>query len=310
MKAYVTDAKSPGSIRAIECAEPALESGQVLVKVTHFSLNRGELSFAASGDPDRRIGWDVAGVVLQSPPGGPEPGARVVGFSRASQGWAERVALPVVDLCPIPAEVPSSHAATLPVAALTALYSLERGKRLLGSRVLITGASGGVGQFAVRLALLMGAEVVAQVRREDQVESIRALGAHKVVVDQEGDKVAACGPYRMIVDGLGNELTAKAIHSLSGDGIALIYGATDRQLLQVQPGFLLGTGSGRVEGFNLYRESEIESVSKGLGRLLSLVVAGRLEVSVEREGTWEEAGQLSQDLIDRKFSGKAVVALG
>ena len=78
--------------------------------------------------------------------------------------------MPPKDLAEIPEGVSDADAATLPVAGLTALYALERGEHLLASRVLITGASGGVGLFGVQLARLMGADIVAQVRRKDHTE--------------------------------------------------------------------------------------------------------------------------------------------
>jgi NADPH2:quinone reductase len=307
MKAYVTEPQATGSIKSTEQPEPTLESGQALIEVSHFSLNRGELQFAKRGPAGRAIGWDVAGKVIQSPAGGPEPGSAVVAFSRASSGWAERVAVPLKDLAVLPAGVSPAQAACLPVAALTALYSLERGQHLLGSPVLVTGATGGVGGFAVALARLMGAEVVAQVRRDNQVGGVRELGADRVVVDSDGKATAEAGPFRLIVDGLGNQLTATVIHALAPDGIAVIYGATDAQQLSIQPGFLLGTGTGRIEGFNLYRQSEVESVARGLERLTKLLAQGKLPVALERQGSWADAPQLAQDLLDRKFSGKAVV---
>lgn len=307
MKAYLTDPNAPGGIRQDDVSSPTLESNQALIEVSHFSLNRGELNSALQGPAGRSIGWDVAGTVLQAPPGGPQLGSRVVAFSRASRGWAEQVAVPLNDLAVVPETVPSATAASLPVAALTALYSLERGQRLLGSKVLITGATGGVGNFAVALARLMGAEVIAQVRRADQVKAVRLLGADTVIVDEQGDQLSASGPYRLIVDGLGSRLTSKVIHSLSPDGIAVIYGVSDRQTLEIQPGFLLGSGTGRIEGFNLYRQSEIESISRGLERLLGLIRSGKLQVAVDREVGWEDAPEVARDLLERKFSGKAVV---
>ncbi|MBS2037045.1 zinc-binding dehydrogenase [bacterium] len=309
MKAYLTDPTAPGGIREKTVPSPVLETNQALIEVTHFSLNRGELNSAMQGPADRTIGWDVAGTVLQAPPNGPPVGSRVVAFSRASRGWAEQVAVPLNDLALLPDSVEAATAASLPVAALTALYSLERGERILGSKVLVTGATGGVGNFAVALARLMGAEVIAQVRRPDQVESVRRLGADTVIVDDQGDLLSASGPYRLIVDGLGSRLTSKVIHSLSPDGIAVIYGVSDRQTLEIQPGFLLGSGTGRIEGFNLYRQSEIESISRGLSRLLNLMACEKLKVAVDREVGWEGAPQVARELLDRKFSGKAVVRL-
>jgi NADPH:quinone reductase len=311
LKAYLTNPKSTGAIRLAERLTPQPDSNQALVRVTHFSLNRGELSFAQNGQADRQIGWDIAGVVeaAASNGTGPAVGSRVVGFSRASQGWAEFVAIEIRDLAVIPDGVTSVQAASLPVAALTALYALERGERLLGSKVLVTGATGGVGNFAVSLGALMGADVVAQVRRADQVEAVRELGAHQIVVDEVGDQIAQAGPYRLVVDGLGNELTSKAIHSLTPDGIAVLYGVTAGSQLQISPGFMLGTGTGRVEGFNLYRQSEIESISRGLERLLKLIQNGRLKVQVDTVASWDQAPQIAQQLIDRKFSGKAVLTI-
>jgi len=311
LKAYLTDPTSQGSIRLAEQPDPRPDSNQALVRITHFSLNRGELSFAKSGQPGRQIGWDIAGVVEAAARNGtgPAAGSRVVGFSRASQGWAEFAALEVRDLAQIPQGVTPVQAASLPVAALTALYALERGNRLLGSRVLVTGATGGVGSFAVSLGALLGAEVVAQVRRPDQVKSTLKLGAHQVVVDEQGDKVAQAGPFRLVIDGLGNELTSKAIHSLAPDGIAVLYGVTVGGLLQVSPGYMLGTGTGRIEGFNLFRESEIEPISRGLDRLLHLIQKGRLDVQVDTVAGWEQAPDLAQQLNDRKFAGKAVLSI-
>lgn len=309
MRAFITDPEAPGSIRESEINDPTQESNQVLVRVSHFSLNRGEIGFAASGEKGRQIGWDIAGVVEKAAPdgSGPQVGERVVAFSRAQRGWAELVAIPVNDLATVPEGIDLSLAATLPVAGLTALYALERGERILGSRVLVTGATGGVGNFAVVLARLMGAEVVAQVRKTEQVEALVNLGADSLVVDTEGDKVAEAGPYRLVIDGLGNSLTSKAIHSLTPDGVAVLYGVTAGYQLSLNAGFMLGTGRGRVEGFNLYRESEVESVSKGLDRLLRLLAQSRLPIQVERKVSWSDTPATAQALMDRKFAGKAVV---
>ena len=82
-------------------------------------------------------------------------------------------------------EVDRAQAATFPVAGLTALHALAKGGSLLGRRVLITGATGGVGDFAVQLARLAGAHVTASVRRDDQAAAVRALGAHDVIVSDE-----------------------------------------------------------------------------------------------------------------------------
>ena len=93
------------------------------------------------------------------------------------EGWAERIALRTTDIAAIPDKVSDADAATLPVAGLTALYALERCERLLASRVLITGATGGVGYFACQLARLMGAHVTAVLRRARTRNLWRKLSA-------------------------------------------------------------------------------------------------------------------------------------
>jgi NADPH:quinone reductase-like Zn-dependent oxidoreductase len=94
---------------------------------------------------------------------GPAAGVRVVGLVRAG-AWAELAAVPVDWLAPIPDGVPDAQAATLPTAGMTALRCLELGGLLLGRRVLIAGANGGVGRIAVQLAVASGAQVTALVR--------------------------------------------------------------------------------------------------------------------------------------------------
>ena len=139
------------------------------------------------------IGWDVVGVV-EAPArdgSGPAKGTRVVGISRRMQGWAELIALPTTDIAAIPDKVSDADAATLPVAGLTALYALERCERLLASRVLITGATGGVGYFACQLARLMGAHVTAVLRRTNQEALAKSLG-----VARDGDFCGRLRPRR------------------------------------------------------------------------------------------------------------------
>ena len=258
-----------------------------------------------------QIGWDLAGVVQSAARdgSGPAEGTRVVGFSRRMQGWAEQVALPTRDLAAIPDAVSDQDAATLPVAGLTALYALERCERILGNRVLITGASGGVGYFACQLGLLMGGHIVAHLRRPDYADLVRGTGVQEVVVSEDAAGIAEHGRFRSIVDGVGGPLLASLIAELEEDGRAILYGVSAGPTTPLAIRDLMFTGDGRVEGFYLYRESDIEYASRGLDRLLGLLADGRLVTHVPVTGSWEDIGETAAGLIARDFPGKAVLTI-
>ena len=311
MKAIVANSAAIGCLEIGEIATPVADSNEALVSVTTISLNRGELRRAEAAEPGMQIGWDLAGVVQSAARdgSGPAEGTRVVGFSRRMQGWAEQVALPTRDLAAIPDAVSDQDAATLPVAGLTALYALERCERILGNRVLITGASGGVGYFACQLGLLMGGHIVAHLRRPDYADLVRGTGVQEVVVSEDAAGIAEHGRFRSIVDGVGGPLLASLIAELEEDGRAILYGVSAGPTTPLAIRDLMFTGDGRVEGFYLYRESDIEYASRGLARLLGLLVGGQLVTHVPVTGSWENIGETAAGLIARDFPGKAVLTI-
>ena len=135
---------------------------EVTVRVRAISLNRGEVNRALrTAEPGWRPGWDFAGVVEEVAPdgGGPPKGTRVVGIL-ASGAWAEQIRVPKDSIATLPDEVTDGQAATLPVAGLTALHALRQGGLLLGRKVLINGASGGVGHLACQTRRCLGGDRV------------------------------------------------------------------------------------------------------------------------------------------------------
>ncbi len=173
MLALVNTPSAPIPVELNEVPEPVPMPDEAIVEVHAFSLNRGELALFASRPEGWRPGQDVAGVVVQpaADGSGPEKGTRVVAWVDGA-GWSQRVAAPTARMAVLPDNVSFASAATLPVAGLTALRTLRQGGALLGQRVLITGAAGGVGRFAVQLATLAGAEVTGVVSHPDRASGL------------------------------------------------------------------------------------------------------------------------------------------
>jgi NADPH:quinone reductase-like Zn-dependent oxidoreductase len=310
MKAVAVNHDAVGHLDLQERPVPSQDSTHTLVSVRAFSLNRGEVRRAEAGAAGMPIGWDFSGTVEKAAPdgSGPAVGARVVGFSLRMEAFAELVSVPSHAVAQLPDSVDFVDAATLPVAGLTALYCLERCERLLGSKVLLTGASGGVGYFACQLATLMGAEAYGLVRRETHSALVASTGAVPIV-SPDGSSAQEHAPFRSIVDGVGGSTLGTLLEMLSEDGRAVLYGVSDPSSCELPVRQLMFTGAGRVDGFHLYRESEIESAAKGLARLAKLVAEGKLDCHVSVREDWSKVGQIAADLIDRKFPGKAVLTL-
>jgi NADPH:quinone reductase-like Zn-dependent oxidoreductase len=311
MRAVVTSPAATGNLVIAETPEPSPDSDEALVRVKAFSLNRGEVRRAATQAAGTMIGWDVVGVV-EGPArnGSPPPkGARVVGFSRRVRGWAERVALPTTDIAEIPDDVSDADAATLPVAGLTALYALERCERLLAARVLVTGATGGVGYFACQLARLMGAHVTALLRHQSQVALAKSLGVDETVVSPDGTGLDAVPKFRAIVDGVGGPALGHLLTRLDDDGRAILYGVSAGHETTFAIRDLMLTGNGRAEGFYLTRDIQIERASKGLSRLLKLLADRRLRTLVSIDADWSTVGEMAARLMARNFTGKAVLRI-
>ena len=152
-----------------------------------MSLNRGDLNDARSGrvPAGEVLGSDVAGVVVRAArAGGPPVGTRVVAL--ASGAFAQRVAVDVAALAEVPDGVDLAAAAALPVAGVAAIQALRAGTLetpVKGARVLVTGATGGVGRFAVQLAAFGGAHVIAVTGNPGRAAELRGLGADQVVTE-------------------------------------------------------------------------------------------------------------------------------
>jgi NADPH:quinone reductase len=312
MRAVVVEVGSPNRLvlREVEEASPA--PSEALIRVAAVSLNRGEVRRAAATSQDGfRPGWDVAGTVKRAAEdgSGPPEGTRVVGLLEAG-AWAELAAVPTRSLAALPEGVSFAQAATLPVAGLTALYALEKGGGLLGKNVLITGASGGVGLFACRLARMAGAHVVGLIRSADREALVREAGAHAVVAGNDVSAAREHGPYDLVLESVGGEVLAGTLAMLATGGTCVSLGVSAGAESTFDARSFYFTGGATLYGFFIFYEVLARPASEGLVRLLRLVTQGTLQPHIELEVPWEEIGDVAGRLVDRDYAGKAVLHVG
>jgi NADPH:quinone reductase-like Zn-dependent oxidoreductase len=308
-RAVVVDPNAPGKLVIRDVPRPVPDKDEAIVRVRAISLNRGEVRRSTTAAAGWRPGWDLAGEIEQPAVdgSGPPAGTRVVGVVLEG-AWAEHVAVQTSWMSELPDTVTFAQAATLPVAGLTALYALEKAGLLLGKRVLVTGATGGVGDFAVQLARRAGAHVVAGVRRPEQAESVRKLGAHDVIV---GDEIPA-GPakYDLVVESVGGRTLGSALGALARDGVCVTLGvsATPDVTFNARDFFVAGRTT--LHGLYLFTEFGARPARNGLRRLAGLVAGGELTPSISVERPWTEIAKVAEDLLARRYPGKAVLVLG
>jgi NADPH:quinone reductase-like Zn-dependent oxidoreductase len=187
---------------------------------------------------------------------------------------------------------------------------LEKGGLLLGKRVLITGSTGGVGLFAHQLASSSGAFVVGTSRRAGHEAVVRALGADEVVVGEDISAARAHGPYHLIVESLGGAALARAMTLLAPGGTCVTLGWSASPEVSLDLREFLATGGGSLYGLRMYNELQNRPASVDLDLLARMVARQQLRIPIEAEGTWNDIGDITQRLLDRKFTGKAVLHLG
>jgi NADPH:quinone reductase-like Zn-dependent oxidoreductase len=312
MLGHVTDPAAPDGLDRRELPEPAPGPHDVVVEVRAYAVNRGELALVQQRADGWLPGQDVAGVVARAAAdgSGPPEGTRVVGIADAG-GWSERVLVPAHRVAPLPDAATFADAAALPVAGLTALRALREAGPLLGRRLLVTGATGGVGSFAVQLGAAAGAHVTGLVSRPERADAARALGAHAVVT-LEDDAIAPApeAPFHAVLDGVGGPVLAAAIHALAERGAVIAYGVAGGRTPTPLGFFDFGVSGrlGRLVGFFVYATGE-ETFGEDLGVLAGLVADGRLRVGRELTRDWGETRAALRALRDRTVTGKVVLTL-
>ena len=316
MKAFVYERYGPPeTLRMAEVDKPSPNPGEVLVRVLGASVNaadwhvlRGKPLFSRATlgllRPKHQIlGVDVAGRVEAL-------GDGVAGFTAGDEvyanlldhgygGFADYVAVPVAVMSLKPASLSFEEAAAVPMAATTALQGLGRhGELQAGQQVLINGALGGVGSFAVQLATAWGAEVTA-VTSTPKLELVRSLGADHVLDYTRTDALGSGRRYDRILDTVGNRSLADLRGGLVVGGKAAVTGFT---------------GVAKLLGVSLGGGKDVAMVqahvtARALELLSGLIAAGKLHPRIDRRYQFADLPAAIAYLEQGHARAKVVVAI-
>jgi NADPH:quinone reductase-like Zn-dependent oxidoreductase len=310
MNAIAVDQNDPDRLAVRKVKLVPAAAGDVTVRVTSISLNRGEVKRALTVTDGGTVpGWDFAGVVTNTVigPEAPKVGDRVVGMV-PSGSWAQFVHAPVTSVATIPDGVTDEQGASLPVAGLTALHALRKAGLVLGKKVLVDGASGGVGQFAIQLAAASGARVYSHIRREAQRSLVQSASTGGVIVGNTLEAARASGPYDLIVDSVGGSALAAALTMLRRNGACVTVGSTEGDTVTFNSAaFFRASGTSLLSLILGEEITKGETAGDGLALLLRLVRDGVLKPNIAIEAPWTEISSVARQLIDRGFAGKAVL---
>ena len=307
-------------LREIDTPAPAPD--EVVVQVRAAGLDRGVwhlmaglpypirlAGYGVRAPKNPVIGADVAGVVTAIGSGVTRftPGDEVYGIGKGT--YAEYARVLERKLAPKPANVTFEQAAVVPISGLTALQAVrDQGEVHADQRVLITGASGGVGSFAVQVAKAFGAQVTA-VCSAGKADFVRSLGADHVL-DYRRDDFVDSGPYDVILDINGNATLQRLRRALTPKGTLVItggetggrwLGGNDRQLRALLLSPLVG------QRLRTFISSENHD---DLHALTELIEAGKVTPAVDRHFPLAEAPEAIRYLLDGQARGKVAITMG
>jgi NADPH:quinone reductase len=299
ISAFVPNPSAPGGVELAQVPRPVPRDDQALVAVEAYSINRGETFLLESPRPGWRPGQDVAGRVLEAAAdgSGPVAGPRVVGHAWDG-GWATLVPVATDALVELPDQVSAVSAATLPLAGLTVLRLLRAAGSLAGRRVLVTGASGGVGHLLVELAAGQGALITAVSSRG---ERLAALGASEVVQRVED----ASGPIDVAFESVGGRSLEAVLERMAEHGTVIWFGGVSGEPSSIN--FFSVPAGVAIRQFVYWREGA--SDGDDLSALVRLAASGRIHPEVGLVADWHETPDALIALRERRIRGNAVLTI-
>jgi NADPH:quinone reductase-like Zn-dependent oxidoreductase len=295
MRAIVQDAYgSTDVLRVAEIDKPAIAANEILVQVRAAGVDRGTghllagqpylmriIGFGLTRPKQRVPGLDVAGTVVAVGSGATRfrPGEDVFGIAQGS--FAEYAAAREDKLARKPPGISFEQSAVVAVSGLAAIQGLQAGRVQAGQKLLIIGASGGVGTYAVQLAKAFGAEVTG-VSSTGKVDLVRSIGADHVIDYTQEDFADGVHRYDLILDIGGNSPLSRLRRALAPKGTLVIVGGEGPKW----------TGVGR--------QLRALALSPFVGQRLTFFVSKHRQADLETLGRFIEAGQVTP-MVDRTY---------
>lgn len=302
MKALLVDHRSTCHLRLGDAEDPDPCFNEALVRVAGVGLNRGEVARLESTEEGKIPGWDASGFVIRAAEDGTGPavGSPVLSLDARGAGWAELRACRTDFMVPLPTDSDVAAFAALPVAGLSALRSLRSLGFIAGRRVMVTGASGGVGRFMIQLARMGGADVVA-VSSTATHDELKEMGVAETVTapSEVAEEVWA------VVDLVGGETLPQSFAVLADPGGRLVSIGHSEGEDEVFKAGALRASSRSIETFYLFAQPS--EIAEDLALLVALVTRGDLVLPITWRGSWEKHCDAISKLMSRQIHGKAVL---
>jgi NADPH:quinone reductase-like Zn-dependent oxidoreductase len=317
MKAIVqNDYGSSDVLKLADVAQPTMKEDQVLVRVKAVAINAGDV-FAMRGNPwpirltvgfpkpkNYILGWDMAGVVEAAGSSVTQfhPGEEV--YASCGGALAEYVSVAEEKLARKPARLTFEQAAAVPTAGLTALQGLrDTGKLQPRQKVLINGASGGVGTFAVQIAKALGAEVTG-VCSTRNVDMVRALGADHVIDYTKQDFATGEQRYDLILDNAASRSFADLRRALTSLGV-IIPNSGHGGMGYVLKAFLLAPFMRQHGSMFVAKPNAADLIV-----LKELIEAGKVTPVIDRTYALSDVPDALRYLEEEHARGKVTVKIG